>query len=216
VFLAYAEPIWSARGARADARSMRVTRAELLGHGTNIQLGFSPDSDDGERSPAGLAHASIADMQADMEAAKRELQPDYLFVSVHWGDEHQHYPTAAQRAFGRAAIDAGAAAVLGHHPHVLQGVEFYNGGFILYSMGNFVFDMMADTTYRTAAFHLHLKDGSVDSVVAQPVSIERFAYAPAPATGSTALSIARDIQRWSAYLGTNGTITEAGSVLFSR
>ncbi|WP_321430912.1 CapA family protein [uncultured Methanolobus sp.] len=66
---------------------------------------------------------------------------DILIVSMHWGDEFIRNPSPHQVELGHAIIDAGAKIILGHHPHVLQGVEEYNGGIIAYSMGNFVFDM---------------------------------------------------------------------------
>ena len=96
-------------------------------------------------------------MIEDVAWVQSFIRPDYLFVSVHWGDELQRMPNRFQRAFGRAAIDAGATAVLGHHPHVLQAVEEYQGGLILYSLGNLIFDMRADITYESAAFNLKLE-----------------------------------------------------------
>lgn len=71
-------------------------------------------------------------------------QADYFVVSLHWGDEFITYPSPEQVEIGHALIDAGANIILGHHPHIIQGVENYNGGVIAYSMGNFVFDMWQD------------------------------------------------------------------------
>jgi poly-gamma-glutamate synthesis protein (capsule biosynthesis protein) len=65
---------------------------------------------------------------------------DVVVVLLHFGLEGRTEITRAQRAQARAAVDAGAALVLGSHPHVLQGVEQYNGGLIAYSLGNFVFE----------------------------------------------------------------------------
>ena len=62
-----------------------------------------------------------------------------VIVSFHWGIERQYYPTDLQKEMAHAAIDAGADLVLGHHPHVLQGIEKYNGRYICYSLGNFCF-----------------------------------------------------------------------------
>ncbi len=67
-------------------------------------------------------------------------QVDYLFVCVHWGVEHTDELTDYQVANGHAYIDAGADAVIGSHPHVLQGMEYYNGKPIFYSLGNFIFN----------------------------------------------------------------------------
>lgn len=65
---------------------------------------------------------------------------DLVIASFHWGQEYQDHPNAVQKKLGRLAIRSGAHIVHGHHPHVLQGVEFYQGGLIAYSLGNFIFD----------------------------------------------------------------------------
>ena len=66
-------------------------------------------------------------------------QCDYLIVYVHWGIERNTMPETYQRTQGRQYIDAGADLVVGSHPHVLQGIEYYQGKPILYSLGNFIF-----------------------------------------------------------------------------
>jgi poly-gamma-glutamate synthesis protein (capsule biosynthesis protein) len=80
--------------------------------------------------------------EARCAAAIEGLKPkcDVVLVSMHAGVEYAAKPHPAQMSFARAAIGAGAAAVLGHHPHVVQPVEEYGGGVIFYSLGNFVFD----------------------------------------------------------------------------
>lgn len=64
---------------------------------------------------------------------------DYLVVYIHWGVERDEMPQEYQKALGRQLIDAGADMVIGSHPHVLQGVEYYKGKPICYSLGNFIF-----------------------------------------------------------------------------
>lgn len=162
----------------------------------------------GEATP-GVAHAVEEDMVADVGAALAE-GADYVLVSVHWGEEHARSPNAFQRSFGHAAIDAGAAAVLGHHPHVLQGVERYGRGVILYSMGNFVFDMAADATYDSAAFVLTLFGGGVDALEIRPLRIDRGLWAPRATTGSESERILGSLHAMSASLGTELEL-EAGS-----
>lgn len=73
---------------------------------------------------------------------------DLLVASVHWGLEFLDYPSARTAGWGRAMVDAGADAVIGHHPHVLQGVEVYRDKIIAYSLGNFLFDMLWSEEYR--------------------------------------------------------------------
>jgi poly-gamma-glutamate synthesis protein (capsule biosynthesis protein) len=71
---------------------------------------------------------------------KRELgENTIVIVSFHWGVEAFYATHPDQVRLGRAAIDVGADLVIGHHPHVLQGIESYKGRHIVYSLGNFVF-----------------------------------------------------------------------------
>ncbi len=64
---------------------------------------------------------------------------DYVVVYVHWGIEKKDHPEEYQRSLGKQYIDAGADLVIGSHPHVLQGIEYYKGKPIVYSLGNFIF-----------------------------------------------------------------------------
>jgi poly-gamma-glutamate synthesis protein (capsule biosynthesis protein) len=67
-------------------------------------------------------------------------QSDIQIVYIHWGNEYQLTHSIAQERLAHRLVDAGADAVIGHHPHVVQDVELYNGAPIFYSLGNFVFD----------------------------------------------------------------------------
>lgn len=69
----------------------------------------------------------------------REEGADIVLISCHWGLEGENYPYEVQTAIGRYAIDMGADGVIGHHPHVLQGIETYKEKEIVYSLGNFCF-----------------------------------------------------------------------------
>lgn len=73
------------------------------------------------------------------EIQKAEKSCDFLTVYVHWGIERKTEPESYQRTLGQQYIDAGADLVIGSHPHVLQGIEYYKGKPIVYSLGNFVF-----------------------------------------------------------------------------
>ena len=66
---------------------------------------------------------------------------DQVVVSCHWGVGYCYGLGVHQQAIGHAAIDAGASVVLGHHPHILQGMEAYHGGLICYSLGEFAFEL---------------------------------------------------------------------------
>ena len=72
-------------------------------------------------------------------AALREQGAELVICAFHWGTEGAYRHNDKQERAGHAAIDAGADIVWGHHPHVLQEIEEYNGGLIYYSLGNFSF-----------------------------------------------------------------------------
>lgn len=87
-------------------------------------------------------HVYPRDLKA-MEQAIREALgiADQVVVSCHWGVGYCYGLGVHQQATGHAAIDAGASVVLGHHPHILQGLEAYRGGLICYSLGEFAFEL---------------------------------------------------------------------------
>jgi poly-gamma-glutamate synthesis protein (capsule biosynthesis protein) len=202
-FLAYAEPIWSVIGARPASAGRTWARIEERFHGPLPEPKPPARPDSARSSLAGVAIADLQSMTEDVARVLSSVRPDYLFVSVHWGDELQRMPNRFQRTFGRAAIEAGATAVLGHHPHVLQGVERYKEGLIIYSLGNLVFDMAADATYEAAAFNLKLKSGRLASLEIIPLKINRGSYVPVLASNREALGILEGIRSWSGATGRN-------------
>jgi len=74
----------------------------------------------------------------NMNRLKKE-NPDLIIANFHWGIEREAFPEEKQIKLAHTAIDNGADLVIGHHPHVLQGIERYKGKYILYSLGNFCF-----------------------------------------------------------------------------
>jgi poly-gamma-glutamate synthesis protein (capsule biosynthesis protein) len=85
-----------------------------------------------------LTYAERINFSKVMENLKLE-NPDIIIASFHWGEENSYTPTNDQINYAHLAIDLGADLVLGHHPHVLQGIEKYKGKYIAYSLGNFCF-----------------------------------------------------------------------------
>ena len=84
---------------------------------------------------------SISELKKKVETDIRNIKgkADITVVSFHWGEEKSTLPNQNQIELGRAAIDAGADLVLGHHPHVIQPIEKYRGKYIVYSLGNFCY-----------------------------------------------------------------------------
>ncbi len=89
-----------------------------------------------------------------VQAAK---DSDYVVVQPHWGIEYQHKANARQVRLAHDWIDNGADIIVGHHPHVVQNMEIYNGKAIFYSLGNFIFDQYFSTdTQQELAINVEL------------------------------------------------------------
>ena len=83
--------------------------------------------------------AAEAQVRAGVSALAAREDVDLVVCLMHWGMEGYYRPWGSQTSLGRAAVDSGADIVYGSHPHVLQSIEEYNGAYIIYSLGNFVF-----------------------------------------------------------------------------
>lgn len=122
----------------------------------------------------GVAYAKTDDMKRQVAALRQRA--DVVVVSMHMGNEYEIYPSSAQKGFARAAVDAGADLVIGHHPHVVQTFEKYKEGYIIYSLGNFVFDQMWSEETRLGVVATVTFEGKkIESVEFTPVKI--FDYA---------------------------------------
>jgi len=98
------------------------------------------------------------------EIKKAKESCDFVVVYVHWGIEKSTEPEEYQRTLAHQYIDAGADAVIGAHPHVLQGVEYYSGKPVFYSLGNFIF---SNSSYQTMLVRLLLQEEGI-SIEAVP------------------------------------------------
>jgi poly-gamma-glutamate capsule biosynthesis protein CapA/YwtB (metallophosphatase superfamily) len=134
---------------------------------------------------------------------KRYKKPDNIVIVVmHWGSELDTVPRPWQQAMGRKFIDAGADAVVGHHPHVVQGIERYKGKYIAYSLGNFAFGgnslaRYPETFVLRLRFHAGRRKTSASDASIVPcwvtssqtkneANILRNNYQPKPVFGETA------------------------------
>jgi poly-gamma-glutamate capsule biosynthesis protein CapA/YwtB (metallophosphatase superfamily) len=119
---------------RALFLERRGLRIALLGYDE-----FLPRRFEAGATRPGVAWSEDEDVVRDIRAARR-AGADVVIPFMHWGWEYEPGPSARQRALARLMLDAGADAVVGSHPHVTQGAEYYRGKPIVYSLGNFVFD----------------------------------------------------------------------------
>lgn len=113
---------------------------------------------------------------------------DLVVVILHWGTEYADAPHDWQVEAAHAFVDAGADVVVGHHPHVLQGIERYKGAVIAYSLGNFVFQNATEPERYTGILRVGFAaDGDrpcLDLAAFHPTEMQRSPfYHPLPATG---------------------------------
>jgi poly-gamma-glutamate capsule biosynthesis protein CapA/YwtB (metallophosphatase superfamily) len=111
-------------------------------------------------SHPGVAPRSLPVILADIDSLRSRDSVNYVVVILHWGTEKATEPDRGQIQFAHALIDGGADAVIGHHPHVLQGIERYKSGVIVYSLGNLVFGGNSRDTYDTGLFDIELGNQS--------------------------------------------------------
>lgn len=117
-----------------------------------------------------IAWAEPAAVQADVRAIRH--QADVVVVLLHAGVEYAPEPSADQVAVAHAAVDAGADLVVGHHPHVVQTVERYRGGLIVYSLGDALFDIPRPAAMLGHLLRLHVTPAGLVRAELWPFWIE--------------------------------------------
>ncbi len=128
-----------------------------------------------------LDGVSTSKVKSMIKKAKNK-KATIIICSFHWGNEASYTVTSKQKSLAHTAIKAGATLVLGHHPHVLQGVERYKGRYIVYSLGNFCFGGNTNPKDKdTMIFQqtFTVKNGKVkktDDVKIIPCSISSVSY----------------------------------------
>ena len=85
-----------------------------------------------------------------------------IIVSLHWGQEHSLQPVLRQRHDAHMLVLAGADVLVCHHTHTLQTIECYQGHYIYYSIGNFIFDQERDINSKAAVVQLTVTSDSLD------------------------------------------------------
>lgn len=108
----------------------------------------------------------------DVTALKKQV--DLVLVSFHWGQEGKTKLRAYQPLLAHAAIDAGADAVIGHHPHIAQGIEQYKGRAIIYSLGNYVFGSYSNRVQYGLVGVFTVHDKKISELKLMPVDVNNF------------------------------------------
>lgn len=158
--------------------------------------------------------ASISSIEAVSPEAKlrkaltdlKKKKPEVIIVSMHSGIEYTQDIQPVQKRLAHVAIDMGADVVLGHHPHVMQGIDKYKGKYIVYSLGNFCFGgntnpsdkdaMIFRQTFQIKKGKVKIKDTKVVPVrISGTDSINN--YQPVVAKGKTKTRIIDRLNRYS-------------------
>jgi len=148
-----------------------------------IKLGFLGYSGSGfisAKKNTWINKIELKTIMKDIEAIKQKC--DFVIISLHWGIENVFYPSPQQIEFAHKLIEGGATIILGHHPHVIQGIEKYKNGLIVYSLGNFQFDPSVSNSPNNQSFILTIKlaKNGLEGYNITPVKIDSD-FVPVPA-----------------------------------
>lgn len=166
-------------GAGATPDAARALHVSVV---RGVRVGIVAAASTLNQHPAADAHVARVHSVTERVVAARG-RVDVLVVFIHWGREYEPRPERSQRQLAQALIDAGADAVIGHHPHVLQTVERYRGKPIVYSLGNFTFGPQPAPRDVSAVAELVVDDREVRELRMIPVALRGFAGSPRIATG---------------------------------
>ena len=132
--------------------------------------GFDTQSWTATTDAPGLAWGDPERIRADVAAVRPEV--DLVVVILHSGYEYIEEPSEEQAAAAKAAVEAGADLVVGHHAHILQGIQRYSDGVILYGLGNFVFNIEGPP--ETAIANIWLDRDGVRQIELIPAIVQQY------------------------------------------
>jgi len=140
-----------------------------------------------KRNSPGTACAKESEIIQMIKKSKENS--NLVVINFHWGEEFTNFPTLNQIEFAHNCIDSGADLVMGHHPHILQGIEIYKGKLIAYSLGNFVFDQNDWVAKVSIILKAIFRDDKIVSIEIVPIEELTFPRATNIAQGKTAFKI---------------------------
>lgn len=189
-------PIGGGRGDEARAPVIREVRG--------LRVGILAFAEQVNHPPGRGATIAWLNAQSIEDVRALKARVDVVLVSIHWGHEFAEEPTAAQVALAHRLVDAGADAIIGHHPHVLQSVERYRDRPIVYSLGNFVFGRQPSPRDLSAILELSLRRGPqpIARAALRPVLLDGRMGTPTPVSGSRAAPVIARIRATSARFRT--------------
>lgn len=166
----------------------------------------------GNNTP-GTAFGHEHEIRADVKKLKQIT--DVVIVSFHWGTEKSTALRDYQPMLAHAAIDEGASIILGHHPHVLQAIENYKHGIILYSLGNFTFGSYSKASDVSVIAILTLRNGEISRLELHPINVLNVDvnFQPQLLAGDESEAVIQQINRLSESKSTKFSITQGIGVL---
>lgn len=183
-------------------------RIAFLAYNNTLPLEFNATA-----TRAGTAPGDSRYLTVDVKKA-RELA-DIVVVSFHWSAELLKERKAYQADLAKVAINAGAHLVVGHHPHVIQGVEVYKHGLIAYSLGNFIFASYSRKVQDGLILQVRLTPSGIKEAAFYPININNYQvhFQPQPYTGADAERVLQELQALSAPFNTTFQILSDRAVL---
>jgi poly-gamma-glutamate capsule biosynthesis protein CapA/YwtB (metallophosphatase superfamily) len=183
-------------------------------------LGFSmtyPDEFWANRTRCGTCYPTEQLLYERVSEAERLA--DLTIVSFHWGAEKYNSPRAYQTSYGHLAIDCGADLVLGHHPHVLQGVELYKGKLIAYSLGNYIFASYSNSASTSMVLRAKIAANGLLLAKIIPINVhnESINFQPVAFKGEMKRRVLAELNDYSKLLnGGKWVIDDDGYILPSK
>ncbi|MBN2159080.1 MAG: CapA family protein [Spirochaetes bacterium] len=155
----------------------------------------------------GIARLSLDDIKEDIAIWKQTYT--IVIISLHWGIEQTHDPQPYQKALAREIINAGADAIIGHHPHWPQAIEMYRGRPVVYSLGNFINGFTNHIERDNIAVAFYYTGNSLERIKIIPVAGKNRAIKCQPyiQEGSEAKATLRLVQSLSKKYNTDFDIT---------
>jgi poly-gamma-glutamate synthesis protein (capsule biosynthesis protein) len=154
---------WGVEGLLKTKKILQSFGAQVFGAGMNQEEASKPVIIDHEGIKIGfLAYCKKGEFSATQSSLGAALldknivckkvrslkaSVDHVIVNLHWGVEFSDYPYPPDIEIAHNIIDSGASAIIGHHPHVVQGLEVYKGCPIFYSLGSFIYDPWAERVF---------------------------------------------------------------------
>lgn len=163
-------------GASVDEEEAFASKLFLVGDTRFAILAYTQSGGMYRRSiDSGAPDIALIDETRVTDAiARARRQADIVAVSFHFGEEYKNKPNEYQQMIAHMAVDAGADIVVGHHPHVVQPLEKYGNGFIVYSLGNFIFDQnFSSETMEGAILEATIRNKRISGVALHKVILNQ-------------------------------------------